>query len=68
MTEVHPLIQLAVVVLGSGGTSWAAVRATLNGTRENVRDLKQDVSKISDNVADVRERLARIEGRRINDK
>jgi shikimate 5-dehydrogenase len=68
MNDIHPLIQLAVVVLGSGGTSWAAVRATLNGTRENVRDLKQDVSRISDNMADVRERLARIEGRRQGDK
>lgn len=65
VTEIHPLIQLAVVVFGSGGAAWYGVRATLNGTRENVRDLKRDVGKLSTDMTDVRERVARIEGRQI---
>lgn len=69
MNEVHPLIQLAVVALGSGGAAWTAIKVQLNGTRENVRDLKQDVGKLSTDMTDVRERLARIEGgRRQHDK
>ena len=62
MTELHPLIQLAIVLLGPTGAAYVGVRVSLNGTRENVRELKRDVSKLSTDMTDVRERLARIEG------
>ena len=61
MTELHPLIQLAIVLLGPTGAAYVGVRVSLNGTRENVRELKRDVSKLSTDMTDVRERLARIE-------
>jgi len=54
MDELHPLIQLAVLVLGPTGAVWVSVKASLNGMREDVRELKHDMK-------DVRERVARLE-------
>lgn len=65
MPDLHPLIQLAIVLLGPGGAAYVGVRVSLNGTKENVRELKKDVGKLSTDMTDVRERVARIEGRQI---
>lgn len=48
------MIQLAALVLGPTGAVWVSVKASLNGMRDDVRELKHDMK-------DVRERVARLE-------
>ena len=55
--ELHPLIQLAAVVLGPAGAVWAV----LNGTRERVKDIAADSKEIRSTLASHGERLVKIE-------
>lgn len=63
MGEIPILIQVAAIVLGPAGAAWAGVRVSLNGTRQDVRDIKTEVSGIRGDVSNLRERVARVEGR-----
>jgi hypothetical protein len=51
------LVQLLVVALGSGGAAWA----TLNGTRERVKEIVDDVKGIRTTQGEHSERLVKIE-------
>ncbi|HEX6938674.1 MAG TPA: hypothetical protein VF158_04630 [Longimicrobiales bacterium] len=61
MPDLHPLIQLAVVVLGPTGAAWVGVRGALNGTRSNIETLASDVREMRHDLADLRERVAGLE-------
>lgn len=63
MPELHPLIQLALVVLGPTGAAWVGVRASLNGTRRAVAETRQDVKEIRAVLGQHGDRLTRIETR-----
>lgn len=39
------------------------VRTALNGTRQNVKDLASDMREVRKDLTDVRERVARLEGK-----
>lgn len=64
MENVPLIAQILVVILGPAGAAYTAVRVSLNGTREDVRDIKRDVARIRGELTDVRERVARVEGQR----
>lgn len=51
------------VVFGQSGAAWVTIKTSLNGMRDDVSELKTDVKKQGADMSDVRERLARIEGR-----
>src|SRR5690606_4952849 len=61
--DLHPLIQLLIVILGPTGAAWAGVRAALNGTRRNVESLTTDVREMRNDLADLRERVAGLEAK-----
>lgn len=63
MPEFHPLLQAAIVILGPTGAAWVGVRTALNGTRQNVKDLASDMREVRKDLTDVRERVARLEGK-----
>jgi hypothetical protein len=52
--------------------SWGGIRVSLNGTRENVREIKGDVKDIKRDVSSHGERIAgveaRLEDRRLDDR
>ena len=50
------------LVLGPTGGAWVSVKVALNGTRERVQRIDAAVSSITEDVSDVRERCAKIEG------
>jgi len=63
MTDLHPLAQLVLVILGPTGAAWAGVRAALNGTKKSVEHLTADVREMRHELADVRERVAGLEAK-----
>lgn len=61
MNDLHPVLAVIGLILGPGGAAWVAVRVALNGTREDVRELRVDVRNMKEDIQDVRERVARLE-------
>lgn len=61
MTPLELIIMVATPAL-SAGAAWGAVKATLNGTRQDVKAMKDDVKIIVENISTVKERVARLEG------
>lgn len=57
------VVAVAAVVFGSGGAAWAGTKAVLNGTREQVRDIKRGVDRLLEAQARDQERLTRLEER-----
>ena len=62
MSELHPILQAALLALGPAGAGYVGVRVALNGLRENVRETRKDMGEVKRDLSDVRERVARIEG------
>ena len=50
-----------VTVIFTAGAAWGAVKVSLNGTRERVKEIAADTKEIRTKVADHGERLARVE-------
>ena len=61
MNELHPILQLAVLVLGPTGAAWIGVKAALNGVKADVREVKEDLRAFNIALQETRERLARLE-------
>lgn len=57
------ILQLVAVILGPTGAAWVGVRTALNGTREAVKNLATDMREVRHDLADVRERVAKLEGK-----
>ena len=52
--------QLLALVLGPSGAAWVGVKMALNGTREQVKDLKGDIKALSKDVRDNRDHIIRL--------
>jgi hypothetical protein len=63
MTDLHPLIQLAILIFGPTGAAFVGVKLTLNGTREDVREIKADVKALGGTVTGLDKRVTVIEDR-----
>lgn len=59
--ELHPIVEVVLVIAGPTGAAWAGVRAGLNGTRQHVKDLTAEMREVRRELSDVRERVARVE-------
>ena len=59
--ELHPFIELVLMIAGPTGAAWAGVRAGLNSTRQHVKDLTAEMREVRRDLSDVRERVARVE-------
>lgn len=55
------LWQLLVLILGPTGGAWVGVKASLNGMRSDVTDIKADVKKLHDGQFQNRERIVAVE-------
>lgn len=64
--ELHPIIEVVLVIAGPTGAAWAGVRAALNGTKKNVEHLTTDVREMRHDLADLRERVAGVEAKIAN--
>lgn len=59
--DVSTMLQVAAVMLGAPGAAWAAVKLSLNGTRERVQRIETKLDRVEEGMTEVRERLARVE-------
>ena len=62
MVEFAEIAKLIAIVVGPAGAAWWGVKTTLNGTVARVERIEKTVDSISHDMADVRERTARLEG------
>lgn len=60
--EVHPLIQIAGVLVGPAAASWFGVKGALNGLKQSVRRIEKKIDQHDEDIARTRERVARLEG------
>lgn len=62
MPDYSATLLLAAVQLAvTAGVSYGAVKASLNGTREDVRNIRNDVKQLIDLKSQHGERIARLE-------
>ena len=52
---MEPWVQVLVQVLAPGGIAAIAVKAVLNGTKERVKEIHEDVKGLKENVIEVRD-------------
>ena len=61
------LLTLVAMVAGPGGAAWVAVKSSVNGLRDDVREIKADVKCIHTSVTRIEvehgERIAKLEGK-----
>jgi hypothetical protein len=67
--ELINTAKVAAYILGPAGAAWVGVKSSLNGLRNQVKDLhisdrkrEQDLGEIKDTVGSTQQRVARIEG------
>jgi hypothetical protein len=53
--------QILAMIFGPAGAGYMGVKASLNGTQNDVREIKKTLSKIGDNLEDNRIRVAVLE-------
>lgn len=66
MTELsgaQALIAVLVLLAGPGGAAWVAVRLGLNGARQDIRDTKDTVQRMSSKLSTTAETVVRLEER-----
>jgi hypothetical protein len=74
MTNDSDLLRAVIpIVLASAGAAWGGVKLALNGTRKAIKEgreesqksferVHEDMRHMNDRLADVRERVAHLEG------
>lgn len=55
------LWQVAALVLGPAGAAWVGVKTALNGTRQSVAEIKEDVKDLRAEVRGNREEIIRLQ-------
>ena len=61
--QVPELLQIAAMIFGPAGAGYMGVKASLNGTREDVREIKKTVTHMNGHLSDTRTRVAVLEER-----
>lgn len=61
--DAPPIVQLLGILLGPAGAVWVSVRLSLNGTRNDVREIKRHMEKFTDKVGKLETRVAVLEDR-----
>lgn len=54
---------VAVAVFGSGGAAWVGVKHSLNGTKERVKEIAEDVKETRQGVQELRDKFHNHEAR-----
>lgn len=62
MLTITPELLIAVAsMLVAGGAAWGGARSALNGTRKEVKEIKETLSRHEEHNRQVIERLTRVE-------
>ena len=76
MSDTQFILALLGMIAGPGGAAWVAVKVSLNGARQDIRDIKaavqeadgklesqgRHIAEVRQRVTDHDRRLARLEG------
>lgn len=63
LSDMQVLLGLVLLVAGPGGAAWIAVKVSLNGTRDDVKEIRQTVQRTESKVSVLSETTARLEER-----
>lgn len=63
LSGIQVLVGLAVMIAGPGGAAWVAVRVSLNGARQDIRDIKTSVGQLAEKQGTTSVAVARLEER-----
>lgn len=63
LSGAQALIGLLVLIAGPGGAAWVAVRVSLNGARQDIRDIKTSVGQLTDKQGTTAIEVARLDER-----
>lgn len=63
ITGAQAVIALLALVAGPGGAAWVAVRVSLNGARQDIRDIKTSVHGLAEKQAATTVEVARLDER-----
>lgn len=63
LTGVQAVVALLAMVAGPGGAAWIAVKVSLNGARQDIRDIKASVGSLNEKQSATAVSVARLEER-----
>lgn len=66
LTGAQVVLGLLVLVLGPGGAAWVATKVSLNGARQDIREIKGTTGRMEGKVNATAETVARLEERTTN--
>lgn len=66
MTVDSPWVQLVALILGPSGVAWATIKATLNGARGDIKEIKGAALRTESKIGIMSESVARLEERTTN--
>lgn len=63
LTGSQALVALLAMIAGPGGAAWVAVRVSLNGARQDIKDIKSSVGSLNDKQSRMDVELGRLDER-----
>lgn len=63
LSGVQALVAVVILIAGPSGAAWVAVKASLNGARQDIRDIKASVGGLTDRQSATDVSVARLEVR-----
>lgn len=63
MSGVQALVAVVVLIAGPSGAAWVAVKASLNGARQDIKDIKSSVTGLTEKQTSTEVSVARLDER-----
>lgn len=63
LTGAQAVLAILALVAGPGGAAWVAVRVSLNGARQDIRDIKAGMSEMTKKQSTTDVEVARLDVR-----